>query len=111
MCCGGACTDTSSDLNNCGGCGGKCGEGLKCCGGTCMDFLMDPQNCGSCGNVCSGWTPAAKAGTQPGVTCCGGQCTDTNWDRNNCGRCGISCFLPWCILGQCTGIQIGGFGD
>jgi hypothetical protein len=33
--CGGACVDTQTDVNNCGGCGRVCGAGQQCTGGVC----------------------------------------------------------------------------
>jgi hypothetical protein len=67
-----ACTDVSSDHDNCGGCGKAClGSGPAgdsmclagrcsctgalvdyCDGQGCMDVSSDTNNCGSCGNVC-----------------------------------------------------------
>lgn len=70
--CNGACTDVSSDHDNCGACGKSCiGSGPSgdsmcvagncsctgalvdyCDGIGCMDVRSDVNNCGSCGNVC-----------------------------------------------------------
>ena len=66
--CGMACTDVSSDHDNCGACGKACvgmdsvcvatrcsctGALIDYCDGTgCMDVSSDVNNCGSCGNVC-----------------------------------------------------------
>jgi hypothetical protein len=63
-----ACTDISSDHDNCGGCGKACVGGDSICVATrcsctgalidycdgmgCMDVSADVNNCGSCGNVC-----------------------------------------------------------
>jgi hypothetical protein len=72
--CGNACTDITSDPDNCGVCGllcntlggcihGQC-AGDPCPNGTlackdsphlplrCVDPLTDPHDCGGCGNVC-----------------------------------------------------------
>ena len=46
--CGGSCTDTSLDPNNCGGCGTKCAAGEVCSGGTCS------TTCGSGTTKCGG---------------------------------------------------------
>jgi hypothetical protein len=78
--CGGSCTDTGSDLQNCGACGKVCPDypnmNGTCSGGTCsytcyksymrvyedcnkntadgceVNLASDPNNCGTCGNVC-----------------------------------------------------------
>jgi hypothetical protein len=61
-CGGGACVDTSSDPNHCGGCQGApllhnafchggvptCLPGLQLCAGSCIDFNSNPDHCGSC---------------------------------------------------------------
>src|SRR5262245_57644534 len=64
--CSGACIDTRSDPDHCGGCGLACDPGqacmagqcvLQCNGGTtacsnaCVNTASDPANCGGCGNV------------------------------------------------------------
>lgn len=79
--CGGSCTDTGSDRQNCGACGKVCSDypnmNGTCSGGTCsytcsksymrvyedcnkntadgceVNLASDPNNCGTCGNVCS----------------------------------------------------------
>jgi hypothetical protein len=43
MCCGGVCTDTSSDQNNCGVCDNGCAVGTQRCGG---------GNCINCPDIC-----------------------------------------------------------
>jgi hypothetical protein len=78
--CGGSCTDTGSDLQNCGACGKVCSDNPNmngtCSGGTCsytcsksymkvyedcnkntadgceVNLASDPINCGTCGHVC-----------------------------------------------------------
>jgi hypothetical protein len=65
--CGVACTDTSTDMENCGTCenactgartctGGKCvcPSGYTECGTECVDPQIDAQNCGGCGKACTG---------------------------------------------------------
>ena len=92
--CGGACIPTSTDPNNCGGCGVKCAAPLACSGGTCasgclpgldscaqscVDRMADSQNCGSCGNVCPTGKGCVKGSCATAVpvgpgpaTCAGG---------------------------------------
>jgi len=56
------CTNTTTDLKNCGACGNACATALPkavtpgCCPGakgpTCVDLASDVNNCGKCGNAC-----------------------------------------------------------
>ena len=75
------CVDTTSDIDNCGGCGSQCNFGIAngyvsgCSAGVCQyqcnsgytqcttngqtsctNFIVDNNNCGSCGNVCGSGT-------------------------------------------------------
>jgi hypothetical protein len=113
-------TNITSDPNNCGGCGIKCGPGEMCqagidlighcvclCGRDCQKFKEDPDNCGGCGIACRGadgdghGRPICTSGV------CGYRC-DLNWadcdndltngcetdlqnDPLNCGTCGRRC--------------------
>lgn len=89
--CGGTCTDTNTDLNNCGGCGrvcsfphasatcvagacelGACDQGFANCDGNpstgCETPLGADQHCSGCGDVCSGGTVCQKvAASAPSV--------------------------------------------
>lgn len=71
--------DLSSDEQNCGACGARCGASQRCCGGMCRNIGSDPAHCGDCDNPCGG-----------GTSCCSGSCAATNTDAN-CGGCGMSC--------------------
>jgi hypothetical protein len=116
--CGGVCTDTNSDPDNCGGCGKVCDQGHPvycpgkgmCGGGICMPTVLpghcicdgsqvDPESsgdhCGGCGNKCdtaNGFVCAkGKCACLPGWTLCGGECVDLSSDPDNCGGCGKEC--------------------
>jgi hypothetical protein len=90
-CCTGACTDTQSDDNNCGGCGQPCVPGLQTCqGGKCI--------CVNGGEACAGGCCDA------GEVCCNGTCVDPQSDSDNCGGCNQRCDVPeWaCSGGTCV---------
>src|SRR5579883_1162373 len=88
------CADTSSDNNNCGGCGTVCGAGYVCQGGMCVNSC--PSQDGSTLTLC---TPD---GGSP-------YCADTNSDPNNCGSCGKTCAMSQvCVGGSCENLG-GGF--
>jgi len=119
--CDGACSDTSSDWRNCGGCGIVCGDneicsegscalvcpqGQQACDGACVTLETSAQHCGACGNacaageVCSGGTCAATC--PEGQTACDGGCFDTATDRAHCGGCGNACGAgEACVGGTC----------
>ncbi|MFT4040610.1 MAG: hypothetical protein QM692_20690 [Thermomicrobiales bacterium] len=80
--CGGACVNTQTDAQHCGGCGARCGGGAACVGGACA-----PTGPGAC--------PGAQAR-------CGGDCVDTTSDENHCGACGVPCRGDLtCLSGAC----------
>ncbi len=114
-------TNITSDPDNCGGCGVKCGPGEWCragldlighcqclCGHDCQKFKDDPSNCGGCNVICPGSDGAefhGRPACADGV--CGYRC-DLNWadcdndltngcetdlqnDPLNCGTCGRTC--------------------
>jgi hypothetical protein len=89
VCCAGACTDISSDSNNCGGCAEVCTRGA-CCKAACVDTSSDSNNCGGCGQACTGGA------------CCNSGCVDTSSDPDNCGSCGARCAPGQvCVRGTC----------
>ena len=121
-CCGApgsqSCVDTTSDFQNCGGCGNQCQGGWNCCNSGCSNPLIDVMNCGMCGNTCmvANGTPTcvqrscAIAKCNQGWNDCNGVYMDgceTNTDQNvnNCGACNNACTLPnalpKCVGGTC----------
>jgi hypothetical protein len=59
------CTNTGTDVKNCGACGNACkGTTPACCSGKCADLASDNNNCGKCGNQCA-----------TGKTCKAGVCS------------------------------------
>lgn len=65
ICGGTTCVDTTTDIDNCGGCGFKCTAPASCvtsncectapmlfCSNACTDPRNDPWNCGGCGTAC-----------------------------------------------------------
>ncbi|MBZ5555961.1 MAG: hypothetical protein LAO77_01665 [Acidobacteriia bacterium] len=81
--CGGTCSNLSTDVNNCGGCGRSCGASAFCISGSC---------------VCAA-----------GTTACSNGCADLTADANNCGACNNRCAVgQTCSAGACVG---GGLND
>jgi hypothetical protein len=67
------------------------------CGGTCTTTSSDNNNCGSCGHVCN--TAGGEACVSGVCSCsmgtdCSGNCVLTASDANNCGSCGHACGMP-----------------
>jgi hypothetical protein len=119
--CSGTCVTTTTDVNNCGGCGIQCiaptggttscaasvckpacGTGATLCGSVCVTTTTDVNNCGGCGTKCTaptgGTTSCAASVCKPacgtGATLCGSVCVTTATDVNNCGGCGTKCTAP-----------------
>ncbi len=101
-CPGVGCVDTSTSMENCGGCGlpcvapeagtatcsagacnALCPGGETVCGGACVDTSSDPKHCGSCANACTapidGSTACVSHACAPscpaGEHVCNGQCS------------------------------------
>jgi hypothetical protein len=145
--CSGNCVNTTSDHDNCGACGNKCGSGEFCvkgscstlsvggftglckfgltgCSGNCVNTTSDHDNCGACGNKCGSGEVCYKGscGTlsvgglnleqvcNTGYTSCSGNCVNTTSDHDNCGACGNKCGSgEVCYKGSCATLSVGGF--
>jgi hypothetical protein len=92
-----------------------CIPGLTRCGGNCTDTATNAQNCGSCERqcvapalgvaVCS--TGACHFECQVGLTACSSACADLSSSATDCGSCGHACPQPAngigiCQAGACT---------
>lgn len=117
--CGCECKDTSTDVDNCGGCGTKCvhanatsacensqctfqcNSGFADCdfdpsNGCEVDLNNDPLNCRSCDTICGTSRPVCVNGTCAatcplGKTLCAGQCVDVTNNIDHCGACNNRC--------------------
>lgn len=105
------CVNASTDAQNCGSCGHRCGSGQACvsgvctgtgpvlcpsgqirCGGGCVDPEPDEAHCGSCGVKCAS-----------GETCSGGKChAGSGYPCNDVYDCGGNYRGVVCRDGQCA---------
>lgn len=121
--CNGTCTDTQSDVLNCGGCGVACDSGAQCvggkcacgpeltqCGAACSSLLDDPDHCGSCEKKCGQGEQCfdGVCSCDPPRAQCGAACVDLEADLQNCGSCGNVCTGDGatCSDGVCRNITI-----
>jgi hypothetical protein len=132
--CNGACTNITTDVNNCGGCGNACPTGQPCvqgfCGGIscadpnaptqcaavfagggatdeCTNLMTDPFNCSLCGEICpsGGVCVSGLCDTCLGKLNCNDSCIDRTSDANNCNGCGNTCPNgETCQAGTCPGV-------
>jgi alpha-tubulin suppressor-like RCC1 family protein len=98
--CSGACVDTTSDLDNCGGCGVQCPQGsgaplclggqCECIGISCPNGCFDPSDTCTCDNP--------NLGCPAGTMCQAGPCQDEQCQGGFC----LSCSAPGanCPIGQ-----------
>ena len=118
--CHNACTDLSTNQDNCGSCGNACAPMERCergactfigcnpelvsCDGFCRS-LSRPETCGACaspcpsGQVCS--LEQCADACSAGLHACDRSCVDLARDPNNCGACGARCDQN-CVAGHCT---------
>jgi hypothetical protein len=116
------CTNLTSDVRNCGGCGVTCKDSESCinglcgckatekrCGGECTDASTDATNCGTCGHTCPQLCNKGRCATCAAVLGAGNvycadttQCINVREDESNCGKCGHQCPDGWsCNNGHC----------
>ncbi len=98
-CCGVSCTDTSSDPDNCGGCGNPCSPDVACSNGTCVG-----SGGGNCVNPVTAMAVVCDP-TEP--DCCYGACIDHAAGTTCCGMNG-SLAIP--CNGSCSYTPGGGGG-
>jgi hypothetical protein len=96
-CCpNGACEETQSDPQNCGGCGIQCPEGQTCSSGTCSG-VSDECGPSRVNSYCD------LAHSTSSICCPGIGCTDVGSDSANCGSCGVVCpDGQLCTAGTCA---------
>ncbi len=116
-------TDTSRDVNNCGGCGDACPKlqsslhATPLCSNSACTFACDPYfadcnhaafdgcevsasddpaNCGGCGIACAAGDICWRGacGCPKGFTACGKECKNLQVDDEACGSCGNECKAP-----------------
>lgn len=104
-CCGGTCTDLSSDRNNCGSCGKVCPPTQVCSGGQCG---CPPGRTKLCNGTCV-ISSCASSGCPNGCTCTQDEAAGNYYCANLSGggsTCTSDCDCPsgqFCINGLPTG--------
>ncbi len=102
--CGAPCPEGQL-CNGAGRCATSCLASESLCGGLCTDTLTDRENCGACagdggmtcpqGQICNGMGKCTESCAAGYVTCGADSgfpyCSDLDTDSKNCGACGISC--------------------
>jgi hypothetical protein len=100
VCCGAACVDTSTSVDNCGGCGLACSASHVA------------RGCGA--GVCNGPCDVGFADCNANKLTDGCE-TSTSSDKLNCGGCGNVCstnnVIAQCTGGACNGACSAGFAD
>jgi hypothetical protein len=124
--CGRACTGGQVCAN--GVCQATCAAGTSLCAGACVDTATNPQHCGGCGRACgvTNGVAGCAAGSCTVASCnagfgnCDGNAANgcevnTGFDARNCGACGEACSTangtPSCATGTCRIACSAGFAD
>ena len=93
--CSGVCTDTSTNLQNCGACGHACGTGTSCVSGACVQNLLTN------GSTCQTSSQCSSGSCSQGVCCntsCGSCSNGTLQACNLAGKVG-TCSTVACSNG------------
>jgi hypothetical protein len=101
-CCGSRCRSISTDENNCGSCGTKCGAGETCVNGGCFRNCRSARqgvcNTNACGSLCGCNTTLSGAGVCESLR---GSCTDARACNSNSDcRSGQLCVNDSCCAGK-----------
>jgi hypothetical protein len=129
-CCNGACTDLTSDIQNCGTCGKSCTDQQVCQDGACITkscdtgqlhqcYLPAQDDYGNCVNDCPAGSSACRGSCArqlakekrdcdasfscpSSLSCCGSTCKNFVTDLENCGACNHPCPVPANSSPTCT---------
>src|SRR5262249_44735201 len=99
LCCGGTCTDTNSDLSNCGACGNDCSNtiGNDCVNGTCCQSEDGETASCSASVPCCTRGDTCRTGDPNAGTCCAPAGTVTCYTNDQTFCCnGCAAFDPTC---------------
>jgi hypothetical protein len=94
--CAGACVDTKTDVNHCGGCGMACSS----------NHVALACTAGMCGGACQGTYRDCNTNRRTD-----GCEIDISTDAANCGGCGTDCPYGFCQSGSCPYSRWGLSGD
>lgn len=74
------------------------------CDGACVETATDINHCGGCGHACTSYPCTdGECRCPAGEQLCGGSCINTESDASSCGDCGAACPAgESCVLGECS---------
>lgn len=81
------------------------------CSGACVDTKTSEQHCGGCGKVCANGQQCENSSCKcsGSLALCNNACVDNKTDEQNCGACGTKCTQDQtCEAGKCTGGTVSG---